>query len=122
MCTVTAALVAGEGVALAGLCAYYLQTIITGHPHDVGTALFGALLGLLAAGALLALSVPLRAGRRYPRAPALLAQLIGMPVGATLLRGRTTAAGVAVLVAALVVSLLLLLQQVFPQLGQRAGQ
>jgi len=98
-----------EGAVIFLVSLAYGVSILVGHPHNRGLALFGAGLGLLA-GACLALSGrSLRRGSSRTWSPALVAQLLLIPVGIGLAQGGQGVIAVLVLVPAALVALLLLL-------------
>lgn len=70
-----------QGSALGAVCIIFLGDAIAGRPHDRGTAVFGAALGLLTAGLLVGLARPLQRGRRFARTPVILIDLLALPVG-----------------------------------------
>jgi hypothetical protein len=118
-----AAVVLGiQGLALGGVCTYYLVEIFTGHPHNLGIALFGDALGFVTAAVLAVLARPLRDGRHYPLAPVLLLEAIAVPIGIELVQAHQRVSGFAVAVPAGLVLVLLVLQQAFPQPHERAGE
>ncbi|MEU6079499.1 hypothetical protein [Streptomyces sp. NPDC047108] len=107
--TAAAALAAVEGVALAAFGAYLLVMGLLGDPDSPQQAEMGGLT-LLALGALpLAAARGLRLRRRWSRGPALIVQIMAVPVAWTLIStgGAMIAAGVAL--AAVAVAVLVLL-------------
>ncbi|ATZ24537.1 hypothetical protein ACFZBM_06265 [Streptomyces lavendulae] len=107
--TGAAALTALEGLALAGLGLYMLFVGIAGHPDSPQQAETGGitLLGLAALPLIAARG--LRLGRRWSRGPALITQLMALPVAWTLWNtgGAMRIAAVALALAAVAVAALL---------------
>ncbi|MFK0196257.1 hypothetical protein [Streptomyces lavendulae] len=107
--TGAAALTALEGLALAGLGLYMLFVGIAGHPDSPQQAETGGitLLGLAALPLIAARG--LRLGRRWSRGPALITQLMALPVAWTLWNtgGAMRIAAVALALAAVGVAALL---------------
>ncbi|MDQ1688806.1 MAG: hypothetical protein QOK42_1781 [Frankiaceae bacterium] len=101
-------LVLAEGAALLLLCAGYAVSLLVGHPHNRGLALFGALLGGGFGAALVLGGRALRQGKRWAWTPSFLAQLLAVPVGIGLVQGGHGEYGVVVLAPALVTGVLLL--------------
>jgi phosphate/sulfate permease len=84
---VVTGLVLVEGLLLVAAGAWLLVATVTGSPDSLGTALFLALLALVAGAGLAWLSRPLLRGRRWARSPVVVAQLLALPVGAGLVQG-----------------------------------
>ena len=91
---VLAALVAAQGVGLAGLAVFFLVELAVSTPLSVTRAVTAALLTLLAGLGLLAVARGLHRRRRWARAPALVTQLLVLPVGAGLVQGGRWYVGV----------------------------
>jgi hypothetical protein len=87
-------LVAAQGVGLAGLAVFFLVELVVSIPLSVPRAVMAALLTLLAGLGLLAVARGLLHRRRWARAPALVTQLIVLPVGAGLVQGGRWYVGV----------------------------
>ncbi len=109
---VAALLVALQGAGLLGIAAYYLVGVAVGRASEQRGALVSAVLALLAGLALLLVARGLGRARRWARAPALLAQLLVLPVAATPLQGEQVVLGAALLAWALAALVLLLLPAV----------
>ncbi|MDP9397563.1 MAG: hypothetical protein M3P96_06935 [Actinomycetota bacterium] len=107
-----ALLVALQGAGLLGIAAYYLVGVAVGRASEQRGALVSAALALLAGLALLLVARGLGRARRWARAPALLAQLLVLPVAATPLQGEQVVLGAALLAWALAALVLLLLPAV----------
>jgi hypothetical protein len=88
------ALVAAQGVGLAGLAVFFLVELVVSTPLSVPRAVMAALLTLLAGLGLLAVARGLHRRRRWARAPALVTQLIVLPVGVGLVQGGRWYVGV----------------------------
>lgn len=104
-----AALVAAEGVALAGFVAFFCYELATATATDTGAAV--AETAFTAAGAVLlfALSRSLSRVRRWARTPVVVLQIVFLPVGYSLaFQAEQAYAGLPVLVAALVTLYLLM--------------
>lgn len=103
-------LVLVEGGAVLLLCLAYAVSLLAGKPHNRGLALVGAGLGALL-GLVLVLLGRALAGSTGRRAwsPALVAQLLAVPVGVGLVQGRHLVLAVLVLCPALLAALLLVL-------------
>ena len=102
--------VLGEGVVLALVCVGYSISLLIGHPHNRGLALFGALLGLVFGLGLMLAGRSLRRGSgRAAWTPSLLAQILALPVGFGLLQGDQAVIAALVLVPALAALVLLVL-------------
>jgi hypothetical protein len=91
---VLAALVAAQGIGLAGLAVFFLVELVVSTPLSVPRAVMAALLTLLAGLGLLAVARGLHRRRRWARAPALVTQLIVLPVGVGLVQGGRWYVGV----------------------------
>jgi hypothetical protein len=102
-----AALVAAQGIGLAGLAVFFLVELVVSTPLSVPRAVMAALLTLLAGLGLLAVARGLHRGRRWARAPALVTQLIVVPVGVGLVQGGRWYVGVPLIGWALAVLVLL---------------
>ena len=105
--------IAGGAVALQGVVLLVLAAIEAGvgafgHPDDRGLALFTAAFGLLAGAALLVAARGVLRFRRAAYSPVVLAEVLAIPVGISLLQSDRWFAGVAVIVVAVVVLVLLL--------------
>ncbi|MCZ4095894.1 MULTISPECIES: hypothetical protein [Streptomyces] len=101
--TAAAGLAALEGLALAACGLVLLVLALTGHSDNVRNAVVGALT-VLALGAIpLAAAYGLLHARRWSRGPALIIQLLALPVAWTLVHGAAAlvAAGVALALMAL---------------------
>ncbi|MGW2273753.1 hypothetical protein [Streptomyces yangpuensis] len=107
--TAAAALTAMEGLALAGLGVYMLFVGIAGDPDSPQQAETGGITLLALAALPLIAARGLRLGRRWSRGPALITQLMALPVAWTLYTtgGAVTAAAVALAAAAVAVVALL---------------
>lgn len=103
--TAAAALTALEGLALAGLGVYMLYVGIGGDSESFRTAETGGITYLVLAALPLIAARGLRLGRRWSRGPALITQLMSLPVAWTLWTtgGAMKAAGVALALAAVAV-------------------
>lgn len=107
--TAAAALTALEGLALAGLGVYMLFVGIAGHPDSPQQAETGGVTLLALAALPLVAARGLRLGRRWSRGPALITQLMALPVAWTLWStgGAVRIAAVALALAAVAVAALL---------------
>lgn len=107
--TVAAVLTALEGLALAGLGVYMLYVGIAGDPDSPQQAETGGITLLVLAALPLVGARGLYLGRRWSRGPALITQLMALPVAWTLYStgGAMIAAAVALAAAALAVGALL---------------
>ncbi|MFJ4778464.1 hypothetical protein [Streptomyces sp. NPDC088762] len=107
--TAAAALTALEGLALAGLGVYMLFVGIAGDPDSPQQAETGGVTLLALAALPLIAARGLRLGRRWSRGPALITQLMALPVAWTLYTtgGAMIAAAVGLAVAAVAVVVLL---------------
>ncbi|MDJ0343258.1 hypothetical protein QMK19_13170 [Streptomyces sp. H10-C2] len=101
--TAAAGVAALEGLALAGCGVALLVLALAGHPASVGNALVGAFTVLALAAIPLAAAYGLLHARRWSRGPALIIQLLALPVAWTLFNGAgpLVAAGVALALVAL---------------------
>ncbi|WP_455355999.1 hypothetical protein [Streptomyces sp. SYSU K217416] len=108
--TAAAALTALEGVALAAVGVYLLVMGLLGDPDSLQQAATGGLTVIALAVIPLAAARGLRLRRRWSRGPALIMQLISVPVVWTLVQtgGAMIAAGIALGAAAAAVLVLLL--------------
>lgn len=107
--TAAAVLCALQGLALAGLGGYLLFVGVAGHVDSAQQSETGGLTLLALAALPLIAARGLRLGRRWSRGPALITQLMALPVAWTLWTagGALTAAAVALAAAALAVVVLL---------------
>lgn len=99
--TALVVLVAAEGALLVGFAVFYLVELVVSRPDNVTTALVSAGLALLAGVGLLFVSRGLGRRRRWSRAPALVTQLLLLPVAWDLAHSERWYLGVLLLVAAL---------------------
>ena len=104
-----AALVALEAVALAGVAVFFVVEVVVATPADRVRALVAALLALVTAVGLALVARALVAGRRWARAPALVVNLLVLPVSLDLVRGGRWYVGGPLALYALVVLVLLFL-------------
>ena len=95
--TRAALLVGLEGVALTVLGVGYGAAGVFGAPFDRTATLLEAALAVLAGGLLLAVARGLAAVRGWSRSPAVVLQLLALPVGAGLVQGGVFYAAVPVL-------------------------
>ncbi|MEV4192278.1 hypothetical protein [Streptomyces toxytricini] len=107
--TAAAALTALEGLALAGLGIYLLFVGVAGDADSAQQAETGGLTMIALAALPLAAARGLRLGRRWSRGPALITQLMALPVAWTLYStgGAMTVAAAALAAAAVAVVVLL---------------
>ncbi|WP_411101951.1 hypothetical protein [Streptomyces sp. cmx-4-9] len=107
--TAAAVVTALQGLALAGLGVHVLVEGLTGDPDSVRQAETGGITLLALAALPLVAARGLRLGRRWSRGPALITQLMALPVAWTLFRsgGAMTAAAVALALSAVAVGALL---------------
>jgi hypothetical protein len=91
---VGAAVVLVEGAVVLAGALYLVVQSGTGDPEDPVSAWLGAGLALVAAAGLLAVGAGLRRRRGWARAPALVTQILLLPVGVPLLQGEQPAVGV----------------------------
>ncbi|WP_405790540.1 hypothetical protein [Streptomyces sp. NBC_00029] len=122
--TAAAALTALEGLALAGLGVYMLFVGIAGDPDSPQQAETGGITLLALAALPLVAARGLRLGRRWSRGPALITQLMALPVAWTLYSagGAMIAAAVALAVAAVAVVALLVNPTATEALGIGPGE
>ncbi|MGW7317318.1 hypothetical protein [Streptomyces sp. NPDC054865] len=122
--TAAAVLTALEGLALAGLGVYMLFVGIAGDPDSPQQAETGGVTLLALAALPLVAARGLRLGRRWSRGPALITQLMAMPVAWTLWTtgGAMTAAAVALALAAVAVTALLVNPTATEALGIGPGE
>ncbi|MEV7557338.1 hypothetical protein [Streptomyces sp. NPDC089795] len=122
--TAAAALTALEGLALAGLGFYMLFVGIAGDPDSAQQAETGGITLLALAALPLVAARGLRLGRRWSRGPALITQLMALPVAWTLYSagGAMIAAAVALAVAAVAVVALLVNPTATEALGIGPGE
>jgi hypothetical protein len=104
---VLVALAAAQGIGLAALAVFFLVELVVSTPLSVPRAVMAALLTLLAGLGLLAVARGLHRRRRWARAPALVTQLLVVPVGAGLVQGGRWYVGVPLIGWALGVLILL---------------
>jgi hypothetical protein len=104
---VLVALVAGQGVGLAGLAVFLLVELVVATPLSALRAVMAALLTLVAGLGLIAVARGLRRRRRWARAPALVTQLLVLPVGAGLVQSGRWYVGMPLILWALAVLALL---------------
>ncbi len=102
-----AVLVALQGLGLVGLAVFLVVESVTATSSDLGGALVSALLALLAGAALLLVGRGLSRRGRWARSPALVVNLILVPVAIGLLQGGRWYLGVPLLVWAAAVVVLL---------------
>ncbi|MET9322489.1 hypothetical protein ABZX75_20205 [Streptomyces sp. NPDC003038] len=121
--TAAAALTALEGLALAGLGVYMLFVGIAGDPDSPQQAETGGITLLALAALPLVAARGLRLGRRWSRGPAVITQLMAMPVAWTFWTagGAMTAAAVALAVAAVAVVALVVNPTATEALGMGPG-
>lgn len=122
--TAAAAITALEGLALAGLGVYMLYVGIAGDSHSLQTAETGGITLLVLAALPLIAARGLRLGRRWSRGPALITQLMSLPVAWTLWTtgGAMTVAAVALALGAVAVLGLLVNPTATEALGIRSGE
>lgn len=104
---IVAGLVGLQGALLVGIAVFYVVELVVATATDVTRALVSAGLALLAGGGLLLVGRGLLRARRWARSPALVTNLILLPVAVGLLQGGRWYAGVPLLAAAGVVVVLL---------------
>ncbi len=105
--TALVALVAAQGVGLVGLAVFFLVELAVATPGRVARALIAALLTLLGGAGLLLVARGLGRGRRWARAPALVTQLLALPVAFGLVQGGRWYVGAPLVAWALAVLVLL---------------
>jgi O-antigen/teichoic acid export membrane protein len=115
---VVAGLVAAEGVLLVGIAVFYVVELAIATATDVTGALVSAGLALLTAVGLLQVARGLFRSRRWARSPALVTNLILVPVAVGLLQGGRWYVGVPLLAAAAAVVVLLFSSSVNTTLEQ----
>lgn len=122
--TAAAALTALEGLALAGLGVYMLYVGIAGDPDSPQQAETGGITLLVLSALPLIAARGLRLGRSWSRGPALITQLMAMPVAWTLWTtgGAMTAAAAALALAAVAVVGLLVNPTATAALGIGTGE
>ncbi|MFE2877239.1 hypothetical protein ACFXG6_27175 [Streptomyces roseus] len=122
--TAAAALTALEGLALAGLGVYLLFVGLAGDADSPQQAETGGITLLVLAALPLIAARGLRLGRRWSRGPALITQLMALPVAWTLYStgGAMVAAAVALAVAAVAVVALLVNPTATVALGIGPGE
>ena len=98
-----AVLVAGQALGLAGIAAFYLVELMVATPGDRVRAVVTALLALAAAAGLALVARGLLRRRGWARAPALVTNLLVLPVAVGLLQGGRWYVGLPLLVWALAV-------------------
>ncbi len=104
-----AALVAFEALGLLAAAVFYVVELAVATADDAVRALVSAGLALVSAAGLGLVARGLAAGRRWARAPALVTNLLVVPVAAGLLQGGRWYAGLPLLALALTVLVLLFL-------------
>lgn len=102
-------LVAAQGFLLVAIAGFYVVEMVVATASTLLGAALSALLSLLAGAALLAVARGLHRGRRWARSPALLTQLLLVPVAVELLQGPGWYVGGPLLVWAVAVAVLLFL-------------
>lgn len=102
-----AALLAIEAAALAGIAVFFVVEVVVATPQDRVRALVAALLALVTAVGLAFVARALVRGRRWARAPALVVNLLVLPVTVDLVRGGRWYIGGPLALFALVVLVLL---------------
>lgn len=102
-----AALVALEGLAMVGVAVFFVIEVLTADPEDPARAWVTALLAVASAAGLVLTGRGLLHGRRWARAPALVTNLILLPVSVSMLQGGLYALGVPLLALGLTVLVLL---------------
>lgn len=100
---------AAQGALITALGAYLAVNGLVGHPRRIAEAELGGALALLAGVVLLLVARGLARRRRWSRSPALLAQILCLPVGWGLIQGDRYLLGVPLSAVALVTTVLLLL-------------
>jgi len=113
---VLVALVAAQGLGLVGLAVFFLVELVVATPLSVPRALMAALLTLLGGVGLLLVARALGRGRRWARAPALVTQLLVLPVGWGLIQGDRWYVGAPLIAWALAVLVLLFTRAVAERL------
>lgn len=100
-------LVALEAIGLLAVTVFFVVELFVATPDDRGRALVAAVLVLAAAAGLALVARGLASGRRWARAPALVTNLLVLPVAADILRGGRWYVGVPLLLWAVAVLALL---------------
>jgi hypothetical protein len=120
--TVVALLVALQGAGLVGIAAFVLIEVAVATASDLGRALVTALLALSAGAGLLVVGRGLLHGRRWARAPALVTNLILVPVAVGLLQSGRWYVGIPLLAWAAAVVVLLFSRAVSDALESTGDQ
>jgi uncharacterized membrane protein (DUF2068 family) len=115
---VVAGLVGLQGALLVCIAAFYVVELAVATATDVTRAMVSAGLALLAGAGLLQVARGLQRSRRWARSPALVTNLILLPVAVGLLQGGRWYAGVPLLAAAAVVVVLLFSSSVNAELEE----
>ncbi|MEU9104761.1 hypothetical protein AB0D54_10385 [Streptomyces xanthophaeus] len=117
--TAAAVLTGLQGLVVAGLGVYMLVTGIVGDPESVQMAMTGGATLLALAAVPLVAARGLRLGRRWSRGPALITQLMALPVAWTLFGsgGLMAVGGAALALSAVAVAALLLNPKTTEALG-----
>jgi hypothetical protein len=102
-----ATLVALQALGLVAVAVFFVVEVVVSSSDDAARALVTAALALLAAVGLGLVARGLLAGRRWARSPALVTNLILLPVAFGLLQGHVWYAGIPLLLWALAVLVLL---------------
>lgn len=102
-----AVLVALEALGLLGAAAFFVVEVFVATPDDRTRALVAALLALVVAVGMALVARGLAAGRRWARAPALVVNLLVLPVAFDLVRGGRWYVGLPLVLGALAVLTLL---------------
>ena len=92
-----AALVAAQGLALLGVPVFYAVELVVAETTDVAGAALTATMAALAGAALIAVARALAYAQSWARAPALVTELIVVPVTSYLVQGGRVAVGLALL-------------------------
>jgi hypothetical protein len=117
-----AGLVALQGLGLVAIALFYLLESLAGRPEDLGRALVSALLALLGGVGLLLVGRGLFRCGRWARSPALVSDLIAVPVAIGLLQGGRWYVGLPLLLWAAAVIGLLFSRPVSAALEDSDGQ
>lgn len=96
----TAALLAGEGLALLALAVVGVTDLLPGHDRVVSVAIALTLTAAAAAWLMLAAARAVTLGRAWVRGPVITVQVLAGLVGASFLQGGTTGLGLGLLVVA----------------------
>jgi hypothetical protein len=99
---VAASCVALEGLTALGLGGFVAVETVVGAPSDVMTSIGVAGFGLLVGAALLWVGWGLLTAERWSRAPAVLTQILALPIAGTVIQSDQPAIGVPLIVVALV--------------------